>query len=546
MSLAAAPLLKDMTPDQAASLTRLNNAYDTQDPAARAGADPISRFNALWKETRTQLGQVVDAARATGQLDADTTASLKTAIQQAAVSKSALDRSVLDKLNSESVDPALSETLRNGLTDLDNLSQMVNYKQATGPFAALGAKLATPAAVIGGASMALHGMPVEGVATMMAPFVGVGHGNLAGRYGAAVGGMLDKVAGTSLPPSLVLRAQAMKAAQAAGYDTSGNTVASLDDANAGLRALADQQQAAQAAQAQAAADALTKAKAVDLVEKAANQVSGMAYKTSPEGIIAKANAAIRRKDILTQAAADGRLQQPMSQDQLDRVSIGLSPSDPIPVNTPLDASGQPLQMPQSAPQGPRPGSPVQPPQSAFQAAPATPQGGPQGGYNPSGWLDHLATHLANNGVAPTKEAIGTALARAVVAGKLDQGYVDHLLATPQQFVGDRSVPFQTMVAQAVQDSGREPPPIVEQPRSPVKYAAAVQSRQALGNTLMQAADSEGDMALKVALARILAAPDVSVQQGIAQRILSERQNDQAALDRAKRLLPPELFRGKGS
>lgn len=545
MSLAAAPLLKDMTPDQAASLTRLNNAYDTQDPA-RAGADPTTRMNGLWKQTKAQIGQVVDAARATGQLDADTTASLKTAIQQAAVHKSALDRNLLDKLNAETVSPQLADALRNGLTDLDNLSQMVNYKQATGPFAALGAKLAAPAAVIGGASMMLHGLPVEGMATMAAPFVGVGHGNLAGRYGAAVGGMLDKVAGTSLPPSLVLRAQAMKAAQAAGYDTSGNTVASLDDANAGLRALGDQQQAAQAAQAQAAADALTKAKAADLVEKAANQVSGMAYKTSPEGIIAKANAAIRRKDILTQAAADGRLQQPMSQDQLDRVSIGLPPSDPIPVNTPLDASGQPLQMPQGVRLSRPVGAPVQPQQSAFQATSATPQGGPQGGYNPSGWLDHLSTHLANNGVAPTKEAIGTALARAVVAGKLDQGYVDHLLATPQQFVGDRSVPFQTMVAQAVQDSGREPPTIVEQPRSPMKYAAAVQSRQTLGNTLMQAADSEGDMALKVALARILAAPEVSVQQGIAQRIFSERQNDQAALERAKRLLPPELFRGKGS
>lgn len=543
MSLAATPLLKDMTPDQAASFTRLNNAYDAQDPA-RAEADPTTRMNGLWKQTQAQLGQVVDAARATGQLDADTTASLKTAIQQAAVHKSALDRNLLDKLNAETVSPQLADTLRNGLTDLDNLSQMVNYKQATGPFAALGAKLAAPAAVIGGASMMLHGLPVEGMATMAAPFVGVGHGNLAGRYGAAVGGMLDKVAGTSLPPSLVLRAQAMKAAQAAGYDTSGNTVASLDDTYAGLQALADQQQAAQAAQAQAAADALTKAKAADLVERSANQVSGMAYKTSPEGILAKANAAIRRKDILTQAAAEGRLRQPMSQDQMDRVSIGLPPSDPIPVNTPLDANGQPLQQPQGVRLSPPVGAPAQPQQVGLQGTPATPQGGPQGGYNPSGWLDHLSTHLVSNGLVPSPEVIGKALGGLVASGQWTQDYADRLLSDPKQFLKDRSVPFQQAIAQAQINAGMTPSPIVPEVKSPVKYAAGVQSRQTLGNTLMQAADSQGDIALKVALARILAAPEVSVQQGIAQRIFSERQNDQAALERAQRLLPPELFKGR--
>lgn len=546
MALAAQPLLKDMNPDQAASYTRLNNAYDGQDPA-RAGADPTTRMNALWKQTKAQVGQVVDAARATGQLDADTTASLKTALQMAAVHKSALDRNLLDKLNSETVSPQLAETLRNGLTDLDNLSQMVNYKQATGPFAALGAKLATPAAMIGGAAMALHGMPVEGIATMAAPWVGVGHGNIAGRYGAAVGGMLDKVAGTSLPPSLVLRAQAIKAAQAGGYDTSGNTVSSLNDTQAALQTMGAQQAAQTQAQAQAAADALARAKASDLVEKAANQVSGVAYKNSPEGIIARANLATRKKDILTQAAADGRLQQPMSQDQLDRVSIGLPPSDPVPVNVPLSPSGQPLRMPQRQTQGaslsPPSANTVRQQPVAPLGVSGTPQG--SGGYRPTGWVDHLGTILRGQGVAPTSETIGKALGGLVASGQMTQAMGDHLTSNAGLFLGDRSQLFQQIVAQAMRNEGLEPPPIVQQPVSPLKYGAAVQSRQTLGNTLMQAADGEGDTDLKVAIARILTTPDVSAQRGIEQRLIAERLNDAAALERAKRLLPPELFRGQG-
>jgi hypothetical protein len=271
----------------------------------------------------------------------------------------------------------------------------------------------------------------------------------------------------------------------------------------------------------------------------------MAYKNSEEGIIARANAAVRKRDILTQAAADGRLQQPMSQDQLDRVSIGLPPSDPIPVNTPLDANGQPLQQPQSAPQSPRPVAPPLPQQPTPQAPPGAPQGAPQGGPQaPAGWLDHYSNHLLRNGIVPSTDVIGKALGGLVASGQWKPDFADHLLSNPTQFLGDRSVPFQQAIAQAQTNAGMTPSPIVPEIKSPQQHLMGAINYQTLGSNLQNMAAQQGDQELASAILRIRTTSSLANKLAIYQQLMASRQNDMLALDRAKNLLPPELFKGK--
>jgi hypothetical protein len=528
VGLAASDLPK-MSDEQAASYARINAAYDAQDPA-RSDANPTTRMNALAKQQKAQLGQVIAAAESTGQVDDDTAATLKTALQQAGVHKSALDTNLLTKLNSSRVDPQLAQTLRNGLTDLDNLSQMVNYKQASGPFAAIGAKIATPVAALG---LMTAGHPVD--AGLVA--LGLGHTGIVGRVGGVVGNQLDRLAGTNLPPSLVLRAQAANQAQAAGIDTSGGAIAPLSDAYSMLDGIRARQAADTLAQ-QAAAEE----RARSLQETAANQVSGMAYRNSEDGIVARARLAAQRAEIIAQAKADGRIPAPMTQDQRDRVMMGLSPSDPIPTNVPLGAGNVPLvQTASGTPPVPRPVAPLGLPPVPPQAAPG---GAPQAASAlPVGWLTHLHTALSNAGLPATQDVIGKALGGAVAKGRIGQDFAEWLLANPGQFVGDRSVPFQHLVAQAQENAGMTPNPVVAPVQSPPKYAAAVQTYQTLGNTLQNEAQAAGDMGLKIAIARIMATSSAQQKVDIANHELAQRSHDAVALARAKQLLPPELFRG---
>ena len=530
--------LPPMSDEQAASITRINSSLDAQAPA-NPNANGTQRVNALWKQQRAALGDTIDAAIQSGKVDQSTGAMLQTAMQQAAVHKSALDTNLLTKLNSPTIDPQLATTLRNGLTDLDGLSQMVNYKQATGPYAALASKVVNGLAMGGAALAGLHGNFGDASEIGLAALGGHSTG-LTGIAGKVLGGGLDRIAGTAQPPGILLRAKALQQAQAAGLDTSQDALSPVTAAGDALRSL-------QAQQGQAAADAVARAKAADLMEAAANKLLGQDYKNSGEGIVARARMAAQRADIIAQAKADGRIPQPMTQDQRDRVSIGLPPSDPIPVNVPLGANNQPLvQAASGAPQAPRPVSPLGQQPVPLQVAPATPQAAPQAGYRPNGWLDHLSTHLVNNGIVPSPQVIGKALGGLVASGKMSSDYADHILSDPTQFIGDRGAAFQQIVAQAMQDHGMQPPPVVSQPVSPLKYGLAVQSRQALGTAMASQAAAEGDPMLQVEIARIMATPEVSGKQAIRQQVLDQRQHDAAALERANRLMPPELFKGKAS
>jgi hypothetical protein len=527
-----------MTDAQASSFNRINAAYDAQAPA-QPNAPPVAKMNALWKAQASALQQTIDGAIKTGQVDDSTGAALQTALQQAAVHKSALDTNLLNKLNSSAVDPKLSTTLRNGLVDLDHMSQMVNAKQTTGPFAALASKITSAAAPIGALAAGVSGdwrtAAELGVSSML------GHGGgLAGKLGAAAGGVLDRVAGTNLPQSLILRSQALKQAQAAGLDTSTDAVSPVVAANDGLNAL-------QAQQGQAAAEAVARAKAADLMEAAANKLSGQDYKNSEEGIVARARLTAQRADIIAQAKADGRIPVPLTQDQRDRMSIGLSPSDPIPVNVPLGAGNVPLgQTASGTSQGPRPAVPQGQQPAPLQVAPATPGGAPQAGATlPVGWLSHFHTALGNTGIPATADNVGKALGGAVASGRITQDYANWLLANPDQFVGDRSVPFQHLVAQAMQNNGMQPSPVVAPVQVPIKHANAVQDYRNLGNSLQSQAAAQSDPTLAVAIARIVASSSAQKKMDIADQVLSQRQHDAVALARAKLLLPPELFsRGK--
>ncbi len=627
--------LPPMTDEQAASYTRINNMMQTvgaQSASQRSGSNATNQLNGIWKQLPTQLAQVGQAALQTGQIDKPTYQAFRSALQQAQTHKSAMPgtapgeafQSAFGAISTADIDPRLKQTLTQGLTDLDNVSQMVNYKQATGPFATLGAKYATGLTAAG---LLATGHPID---AGMVAFGGHATG-IPGVVGQALGSVLDRKLGTAQPPVTLLRAQALKQAQAAGYDTTGNTGSNISDAYNVLRTSANQQAAEQAAQAEAvkanqpdpatqaaqrqayqtlatlgpnhpagaaalpmlppeqAAQATSlfnqtqpirdgkataaangqldkaygQAQTADFVrdqqiaqrganlnEAAANTLSGQDYKNSEDGIIARANMAVRKKDILTQAATDGRLQQPMNQDEIDRVSIGLPPRDPIHVNVPLDANNQPLQQGTPAAQ-PRPqvtAPPVQQPQPQVppQAAPGGPQAAGQPGL--AGWQAHLGHVLWQRGVPTTPETIPNAVHNAVKSGALSPDMASSYMAQPQGFLGDRHPDFQTIATQAMLDHGMTPPapaaPDLPPIRHPLRWQAAGANYQALGGSLQNMAASENDLPLAITIARIMSTSSAQQKVDIANQEFAERQHDVLALARAKQLIPPELLKGK--
>jgi hypothetical protein len=163
---------------------------------------------------------------------------------------------------------------------------------------------------------------------------------------------------------------------------------------------------------------------------------------------------------------------------------------------------------------------------------------------PVGWLSHFHTALGNAGIPATADNVGKALGGAVASGRITQDYANWLLSNPEQFVGDRSTPFQHLVAQAMENNGMQPSPVVAPAQVPIKHANAVQDYRTLGNSLQDMAAEMGDLDIKVAIARIMANSSAQKKLDIADQVLAQRQHDAVALARAKQLLPAELFRGK--
>jgi hypothetical protein len=309
-------------------------------------------------------------------------------------------------------------------------------------------------------------------------------------------------------------------------------------------------------------DQAIQARGIALNEAAANQLSGQQYKNSEDGVVGRAKMAAQRKEWIAQAQADGRIPTPMTQDQRDRIMIGLPPTDPTPVNTPLDASGRVLQAPVSqtasgvAPSVPQASTaPVATPVAAPVSAPQTPNvmASPQGSQSvvapppaaqTGNWQDYLRSQLLGNGIAAGPDTVATALANLTAQGKIAADHAAALGAYTGH-IGETTPAYQAVLQQAHVDHGMEPPPAPLPPiRDLARWQAAAGNYQQLGQTLQNEAAHEGDPELARAIARIRAVSSVSQKQQIAAETLGSRANDPLATARAKTLLVPELLGGR--
>jgi hypothetical protein len=154
--------LPDMTDTQAASYQRINTMWPQAAAAAadmRGGATPTNIANSLHKTLMPQVAAVLQAAKANGLVnDTDYSTVLMPAFAQAATHKSVITN--MPQVEALPLPPEIKSAVVNGLTDLDSMSQMINYKQSTGPYAKIGAGLARAAAIVGSAALIPHS-PLE-------------------------------------------------------------------------------------------------------------------------------------------------------------------------------------------------------------------------------------------------------------------------------------------------------------------------------------------------------------------------------------------------
>jgi hypothetical protein len=594
--------LPEMTDTQAASYTRLNNMMPAATAAAaqmRGGVSPTNLLNSIHKQLAPQVRSVIQAARDSGAVDpSDYATVLMPAFNQAAVHKSVITN--MDQVNALNIAPQLKTAIVNGLTDLDSASPMMNYKQAKGPFATIGAALARTAAIGGSIALIPHA-PLEGIAALAgAALNGSSHGSIA-TLGNSIGGAMDRFAGTAKTPNVLLASQALKQATSAGYPTDVNTGSDLQDAYnlmsrqsqppapptpmelatkqaqtkafSALSTLGPDHPTGQAAiqmlpqpladqalsvfqQTQGLGDGTAKAKAgqqfdnayqqadaqdfqrdqaiqargIALNEAAANQLSGQQYKNSEDGVVGRAKMAAQRKEWIAQAQADGRIPTPMTQDQRDRIMIGLPPTDPTPVNTPLDASGRVIQAPVSqtasgvAPSAPQASTgsvvtPVAAPASTTQTpnVMASPQGSqsvvaPPPTAQTGNWQDYLRSQLLGHGIAAGPDTVATALANLLAQGKIAADHAAALGAYTGD-IGETTPAYQAVFQQAHLDHGMAPPPATLPPiRDLARWQTAAGNYQQLAATLQTEAANEGDAVLARAIARIRAVSSVSQKQ----------------------------------
>ena len=206
------------SPEEAASMARVGDAYK-QALASNPNANPFQLMNSLKSETVNKTLALMNETAKIGIIPADTLSmAKKVLIDQAQRHNNTIDTgndsgssTLYQEVASNINDPALRDTILQGIQDTNTLSNASFLKNATGPFRAIGngiGNVADAASLIG-----LAGHPLTKVA-------------------GGIGGVLDNAMGTATPKVLLQAIAARR--MLAGADQGPNTLQSIADARANV------------------------------------------------------------------------------------------------------------------------------------------------------------------------------------------------------------------------------------------------------------------------------------------------------------------------
>ncbi|MES1994434.1 MAG: hypothetical protein V4457_12795 [Pseudomonadota bacterium] len=214
------------TPDlpTSQSVVRVTDAAKAIQAERSSAGQPMkdaAAFAAVKDSYVDNLNRAATELRASQSIDKADFNQLNNTIDAAKVGKNTITTRQLDHIDSLGLDDTTAAFIKENLTDLNTASSQSFLNQQTGPMAKIG-NLAGKAVGIGGALATGNPMAITGAL--------MGH-RYEGKIGEAVGGMGDRLLGTSLPPVMLQRINAIRALKSAGIDPSNLQPAQMPGPN---------------------------------------------------------------------------------------------------------------------------------------------------------------------------------------------------------------------------------------------------------------------------------------------------------------------------